>query len=81
MEYDQDYIYDLLKATEPKRSKDIIQAIELRRESEVEARLRQGVDNVDSVLLFKKKQVEDGSLLSQQPDRSTRQYNNSTVQE
>ena len=33
------------------------------------------------VLLFKKKQVEDGSLLSQQPDRSTRQNNNSTVQE
>ena len=29
MEYNQDYIYDLLKATELKRSKDIIQAIAL----------------------------------------------------
>ena len=43
------------QVTELLRSRDIIQAIELGRESEIEARLRQGVDDVNSVFLFNKK--------------------------
>ena len=44
-----------LKVTELLRSRDIIQAIELGRGNEVEARLKQGVDHVNSVFLFKRK--------------------------
>ena len=44
-----------LKVTELLRSRDIIQAIELGRGNEVEARLKQGVDHVNSVFLCKRK--------------------------
>ena len=43
------------QVTELLRSRDIIQAIELGRGNEVEARLKQGVDHVNSVFLFKRK--------------------------
>ena len=43
------------QVTESLRSKDIIQAIARGREGEVEARLRQGVEHVNSVFLVKKK--------------------------